>query len=55
MKSLGAQMLFLHGHIADPALARRLAAVSAPSAPPPERRRHSLRRLLALWSLWLVR
>jgi hypothetical protein len=54
MKSLGAQMLFLHGYIADPALARRLAAVSAEAMPPPARRR-SLRRLLALWSLWLAR
>ena len=25
MSGFGAQMLFLHGHIADPALARRLA------------------------------
>jgi hypothetical protein len=41
-RGFGAQMLFLHGHIADPALARRLAAPST------VRPRPVWRRLLAL-------
>ncbi|GAA0713397.1 hypothetical protein [Dokdonella soli] len=40
-------LLFLHGHIADPDLAQRLAAVPAPEAP-----RSPWRRLLALFT-WL--
>lgn len=42
----GAQMLFLHGHIADPDLARRLAC-----AQPVARRRAVWRRLVALLGL----
>ncbi len=38
MASLWTGLLFLHGHIADPALARRLDAAEAP--PPPRGRRH---------------
>lgn len=35
MRGFGAQMLFLHGHIADPDLARRLAAASTTQRPRP--------------------
>jgi len=62
MSSLWTDMLFLHGHIADPKLARRLVQPTPPAAPPktgggkprPARRRAtyylaaSLRR-----SLWM--
>jgi hypothetical protein len=46
---LGPQLLFLHGHIADVQLARRLAC---PPPPPPRRPRARWRRLLALFG-WL--
>ena len=35
MRGFGAQMLFLHGHIADPDLARRLAAAPTTVRPQP--------------------
>ena len=34
MSSLWTDMLFLHGHIADPELARRLAKPTPPAQPP---------------------
>lgn len=34
MSSLWTDMLFLHGHIASPELARRLAKPTPPAAPP---------------------
>ena len=34
MSSLWTDMLFLHGHIANPDLARRLAQPTPPAAPP---------------------
>lgn len=34
MSSLWTDMLFLHGHIASPDLARRLAQPTPPAAPP---------------------
>jgi hypothetical protein len=43
MRGFGAQMLFLHGHIADPDLARRLAAASTTQRPRP-----AWQRLVAL-------
>jgi len=46
MNGFGAQMLFLHGHIADPVLARSLAG-----APPIARPRTLWRHLLALLGL----
>ena len=39
MSSLWTNLLFMHGHIADPELARRLADVPKPSAPPTGKRR----------------
>lgn len=47
MSGFGAQMLFLHGHIADPALARRLAG-----APTTVRARPVWRRLVVLLGLF---
>ena len=47
MSGFGAQMLFLHGHIADPALARRLAGSPATARP-----RRAWRRLVALLGLF---
>jgi hypothetical protein len=46
MGGFGAQMLFLHGHIADPALARLLVDLP-PGVRPRPRRRH----LLALFGM----
>jgi hypothetical protein len=37
MSSLWTDMLFLHGHIADPELARRLAQPAPPEQAPPPR------------------
>jgi len=46
MGGFGAQMLFLHGHITDPVLARRLAGARTTAHPRPE-----WRRLFALLGL----
>jgi len=46
MGGFGAQMLFLHGYIADPALARRLAGAPTTAHPRP-----AWRRLFALLGL----
>lgn len=46
ISGFGADMLFLHGYIADPELARRLAG-----APTPVHRRAAWRRLVALFAL----
>jgi hypothetical protein len=35
MSSLWTDLLFLHGHIADPRLARRLLSPAPPPEPPP--------------------
>ncbi|HEY6939954.1 hypothetical protein [Dokdonella sp.] len=55
MHSLGTNLLFMHGHIVDVELARRLAdAAASPPWPSPDRspRRAPLRRLAALLG-WL--
>jgi hypothetical protein len=43
MSSLWTGLLFLHGHIHDPELARRLA--NTPDTPPPSRRSGKRRRM----------
>jgi len=43
MSSIGTNLLFLHGHIHDPELARRLA--NTPTAPQPGRRSGKRRRI----------
>ena len=43
MSSIGTNLLFLHGHIHDPALARRLA--NAPAAPQPKQSRGKHQRI----------
>jgi hypothetical protein len=46
MSSIGTNLLFLHGHIHDPELVRRLA--HTPATPPPGRRSGKRQRMYSL-------
>lgn len=52
MSSLWTDLLFLHGHISDPQLARRLTTATPPPSPPTGEPAHTHVSLAALSALY---